>query len=471
MRWSAAPRYADRVARPVAGALCLLLMYPGGAAMGSDAARARTAPKGRPTIHRLGAGLEIVLGPPVVVALSRPGEKRWGFTQFPSLSLLPGGTLLCLFSRQADAVRAYGNEVPGCVSSNGGRSWKLCRDRSSPMIAPHGAITKLAEGEFLCVPPTPPMDTRKRRIELPPPALTTERSYCRNHIYRLSDFPEEIARRWGALPALRWSPGIREWRKTHVKYDTEGMLLWGRAETKGRTEGRDRFLLPRTWFERSPVRCGKELLYADYRSLFINPDGSVPRNFSPVLMVSTDNGRSFGRRATIATSADGKIALTEPALAVLAGGELACALRQADHRQLPLLMTYSKDGGRKWTRPRRVADFGVWPGLIQLECGVTVLSYGRPGAHLAFSENGLGRKWTEPLTLIAGDPKNLLEGSCGYTSLLALDESSFLVAYSDFDHRDANGRQRKAILVRRIEVKTRSRAATGGPARKGEKGR
>jgi hypothetical protein len=396
--------------------------------------------------HKAGRSLTVKFGAPVAVAVSEPGEKRWGFIQFPSLSRLPDGGILCLFSHQEDAVRAYGKPVAGCVSADGGRSWHPTPDDGTPMVAPHGAVTELAGGEFLCVPPTAPFDAQKHGVALPPPATVTERSYSRNAFYRLSDFPEETAARWAALPAVRWDPAGRAWRATEVAYDTRGMLLWARAE------GEERFLLPRTWFERSPIRNGNEILYADYRSVFLQADGSLPRNWSPSLMASTDNGRSFQRRATIASSADGQYAFTEPALAVLPGGELVCVIRQTDHRQLPLLIAYSNDGGRHWTAPQAVVDFGVWPVLLQLECGVTVLSYGRPGVHLAFSEDGRARHWTAPLTLLSGDPDKRLEGSCGYTALLALDQSSFLMAYSDFAYRDEKGVTRKAIMTRRVET-------------------
>jgi hypothetical protein len=73
------------------------------------------------------------------------------------------------------------------------------------------------------------------------------------------------------------------------------------------------------------------------------------------------------------------------------------------------------------------------------------------GVHLKFSADGTGRKWTKPVSLIPAKGK-WTELSCGYTSLLAVGEGEFLIAYSDFKHRDAKGKVRKAILVRRIKV-------------------
>ena len=108
--------------------------------------------------------------------------------------------------------------------------------------------------------------------------------------------------------------------------------------------------------------------------------------------------------------------------------------------------------GQLWTPPQTLLEFGVWPCVQLLDCGVLVLSYGRPGVHLRFAADGVGQAWSDPLTLIEGRADDITRHTCGYTSLLPLDTTSFLVAYSDFLHRDAGGRTRKAILVRRVQV-------------------
>jgi hypothetical protein len=43
--------------------------------------------------------------------------------------------------------------------------------------------------------------------------------------------------------------------------------------------------------------------------------------------------------------------------------------------------------------------------------------------------------------------------SCGYTSLIALDDDSFLIAYSWFKRPAADGTPRKAVLVRHVTVR------------------
>jgi hypothetical protein len=425
--------------RVVAALAAAVLIGFGSAARENDMAQTYT----------LTETVSVRIGAPVVVAVSRPGETRWGFHQFPALSPLPDGRILCTFNKQRDAVAAYGGASGAYVSADHGATWKRAKVADLGLIAPHPAVSPVFDGEYLCAPATAAFDAKKHKVELPEPVAQFH-AYTNNSIYRLADFPKQVREHFAALPAYRWTPETKEWRKTTVKYDTKGMLLWARAE------GDEQFLLPRTWFERRLLKVGEELLYADYRARYRLDDGSRPKHHSSTLMVSTDNGRSFQRRATIATDRKGKDAMCEPRLALNARGELVCVIRRVvSGVQRPMMITYSKDAGRTWTKPRALFEFGVWPSLVSLECGVMALSFGRPGVHLSFSPNGGGRTWTDPLTVRKGNPKKVTTKTCGYSDLLALDADSFLIAYSDFEHKDKQGQQRKAILVRRVDVRVR----------------
>ena len=395
--------------------------------------------------HKLSDKVIVELGKPVVLAVSRVGEKRWGFHQFPALSRLPDGRIFCMFSYQTDAVVSYGNPARTYVSSDDGVTWKLTRDEGPIRGAPHSVICSLFDGEFLCVPPMPAFDLKAAKLTMPEP-VGQFRAYADNLYYRLADCPKKLRDHFTALPALRWTPKTRGWRKEKVAYDTRGALVTTRAK------GRERFLAPTTWFEHPLLRVGRELLYADYRANYLLADGSVPKHCTTVLMVSADNGRTFQRRATIAHDPEGKDLMGEPRLAANALGELVCVIRRAHHVQKPMAITFSKDGGRTWEKPRKLHEFGVFPDLALLDCGVMALSFGRPGVHLSFSLNGTGRAWTEPISVRPGGTGHVMKQTCGYTSILMLDADSFLLAYSDFEHRRADGRQRKAILVRKVTV-------------------
>jgi len=107
------------------------------------------------------------------------------------------------------------------------------------------------------------------------------------------------------------------------------------------------------------------------------------------------------------------------------------------------------------TGPHR---FGVNPDLVGLDNGVMALFFGRPGVYLSFSTDGTGRQWTDPLPILPGDQKRLLAKTDGYTAMVKLNANQILLAYTDFEHKDADGRQRKAILVRGLTVKCETKA-------------
>jgi hypothetical protein len=109
-----------------------------------------------------------------------------------------------------------------------------------------------------------------------------------------------------------------------------------------------------------------------------------------------------------------------------------------------------------------IANNGVLPRLLRLGNGTLVLASGRPGVQLRISRSGLGEDWSEPLDLLPDTSDQLNADSCGYTSLVALDSDTFLIAYSWFQKPDSEGRPRKSVLARRIRVtplKTAAKAA------------
>ena len=245
------------------------------------------------------------------------------------------------------------------------------------------------------------------------------------------------------MPARRWRPAGAGWEDTVVEYDIDGLLAWRR---EGST------LLPRTFFERQLVQYKSELLYADYRGRYTREDGSVAGKGFTTLMVSTDNGNSFQRRSTIAMDPDDNDLMGEPQLSMTADGRLVCVIRRTDQDQKPMCITWSEDSGRTWVPVQDLFEFGVWPCVLLMGNGTMVLSYGRPGVHMAFDPDGTGERWAVHETLIEGDPVERQKHTCGYTSLMPLDDESFLIAYSDFLYKNEKGEQCKAILTRRVQV-------------------
>ena len=381
------------------------------------------------------------IGESIVVAVSRPHETRWGFTQFPSLSPLPDGRILLVYADAEDASETHGEPAPALVSTDQGSSWQPFVDDLVP-TRPHYSVTPAFHGEFLTVPTCRYFNVKQAGITLPQP-VSEAYVYGPLFTYRVADFGPEVHEYFHHPDARRWHPSTGSWAHEKVSYDANRLLAW-------RRDGSD--LLPRSFFERPALQHRGDLLYADYRVRYATQDGYYPGKGGTTLMASSDNGHTFTNRAIVALDRSGRDLYGEPALAETSDGGLVCVLRKTDHEQKPMAICHSNDAGHTWSDPVEFCAFGVFPYLVRLSSGPLVLSYGRPGVWLRFNLDGYARNWSEPISLIKGDAAAVGSHTCGYTGMIAVGPRSILVTYSDFDHRDQAGVPRKAILCRRIDL-------------------
>ncbi|MCK5737780.1 hypothetical protein KAH55_01310 [bacterium] len=398
-------------------------------------------------IHALSKKIQIDISDPVVVAMAPIDEKRWGFYQFVTLSPYFDGTILLRFHAAEDDVTAYGKATLNYLSTDDGKTWA---PYSEPDLPANGCIARLDNGEFLCIPSSAPFDYKAAGLEMPRP-VGEFFAYMKNQYFLLADCPGEVQQFVTNIPAFRRSADSKSWEKTTVVYDPENAMAWTRAE------GETTHLVPRTQLESAPLKIGSELIYADYRQNYLDPEGLAPKSRTVSCMVSHDNAHSFQYRATIAADPTGEFLCGEPILAQNINEDLVCAIRRTHHNQKSMIVTFSKDQGSTWVNEidlkDTLGDYGVKPGLLMLDCGVMALSYGRPGVHLTFSLDGVGDTWTPPITLRQGTHEHRQEHTDGYTSLLPIGPDSFLLAYSDFKHEDKDGNIRKSINVCQVTVK------------------
>ena len=127
----------------------------------------------------------------------------------------------------------------------------------------------------------------------------------------------------------------------------------------------------------------------------------------------------------------------------------------------------SIDDGHTWSMPAPIAPFCVTPHMMALENGTVAVVYGRPGVYVRASGDS-GHTWTEGLPVVGPFEEELLADkwwavpydgysgdkiSCGNLGTVATGPDNFLLAYSDFNHRNAQGEQCKAVLVREFMVR------------------
>ncbi len=393
------------------------------------------------TTTRFG-GTAVRISDPAIVAVSAPGEKRWGYHQFPTISRLPDTRLLVTFNDGPDRDDYYGTPGPAYVSSDEGVTWTEW-DPPDPLLSvSHSVISEVYGGQYLCAPMSPSLGVEENGIELPEPSGRAD-AYGEVLLYRLSECSADVQAYMATFPSTRWSPETGKWTRQDV--------LWETAEALVRTRKSD-YVLPRPFIDNRILRYGGALYYPEYHSQYLLPDGQHPRNFACWCMVSHDNGLTWTRGGLIAHDPSGELMMGEPCLMPTSDGNLACVIRCTHHRREPMRIAYSSDGGLNWSDTTPICDFGVMPQALLLGNGVSALAFGRPGVHLLFSPDGLGRHWVGPLSIIEGDREAASEHSCGYTRLLPVAEDAFLIAYSDFKHVENDGQVGKSIAVRRIEM-------------------
>jgi hypothetical protein len=147
---------------------------------------------------------------------------------------------------------------------------------------------------------------------------------------------------------------------------------------------------------------------------------------------------------------------TEPTICFMADGAAICLLRTTDDKGPgPLYLSRSTDQGKTWSRPAVFDDLGVWPQMLRLKNGVTLASYGRPGLYVRGTADPAGLTWGRRVTVVP--PGKISTDTCSYTALLPMGDDRALLAYSEFNLPDAEGRPCKAMRVREV------RATVGGP--------
>jgi len=261
--------------------------------------------------------------------------------------------------------------------------------------------------------------------------------------YRHADLPQALQ----GVPAARLAPGSTGWRSERARLDDPDLL---RRTAEG--------LIPVVWWGDVHLTRDNALLAVVYPNRIDGPDSAFGHCGC---YRSDDQGHSWQIQSRLLYRPDkvadphafNRAGFAEPASIVLPDGEILAVLRTTDGLgDGPLYMSRSSDTGVSWSQPQAIRENGVLPRLLRLANGVLVMSTGRPGADLSFSFDGRGETWSERLPLVPVVGPGNQDDSCGYTSLLALDDNTFLVTYSWFMKPAGDGHTRKAIYVRRVQV-------------------
>jgi len=403
----------------------------------------------------------LTMGEAVLVDIGPASERRWGYYQFPSIWRLPDGAIAVAYQLADDSITSYGRCGRGIFfSTDEGKTWQryAARDArkqeedslASGLLLPNGDRIRISDAVARPI----------SELDLPRPIATCFTSYDGvrgpSPCYRLHELPPE----WRGFRLDRLARGQTKWT-TELGYIDDPQDV--------RFPVQD--LLHITFFGRLRVAPDGSILAGVYPHNYIREDGSIDFKCASVFYRSTDDGRTWKVQGRIPYQPDRKIdpvgelrgGFTEPDYEILADGSLYCVLRTTDGTGIgPLYASRSSDLGKTWTKPEVIAPNGVLPQLLRLANGALVLVSGRPGVQVRVSPDGRGETWTPPCDLVPVTSNNEAADSCGYAGLLATGPDRCLVAYSHFRHRDEQGQEHKAILVREIRVEIVEKAEETG---------
>jgi len=182
------------------------------------------------------------------------------------------------------------------------------------------------------------------------------------------------------------------------------------------------------------------------------------RPYSRTYVCSSDDaGVTWRYGVTIGYDRIGSEGYNEGSMRRLPDGRLLAVMRTGNERDLrcqdnPIMWSESRDGGRTWSPPRRTGLEGAYPSLAVLSDGQVALSYGRPGAMIAFSADA-GRTWTDR-TPVDATPYS------GYTDVVEIGPGLLLVGFGTKDYLDPNTGQRSSQLrLARVRYRVEAKGA------------
>ncbi|MFD1140275.1 sialidase family protein [Larkinella insperata] len=390
------------------------------------------------------AQYRVTLGEPVVVSAAEK-EEKWGHFQFPDIARTVDGAIAVKWQMANDAMESYGNtSSPAALSTDGGKTWKI-----SPTDWEHSALEEgvlLPNGDRIKI--VTPKPVKESELKMPKPVGSFKRRNYVHTFYKLSELP---ASRQGVFLARR-KKGESVWTDEQAALNDPQAL---RYSLRG--------MVPVVWWGDMKVAADGSVVACVYPGFHLREDGSLDLKGGVFFYRSTDAGHSWKILSRIPYQPDTKIDtngvnkfwFTEPAFELLANGTYLSVIRSHDIYSGPMYVSRSADEGKTFTKPEVMAPNGVFPRLLQLKNGVTVVSSGRPGVQLRFSSDGPGKTWTNAFEMLPfgkNEDGTFEQVSCGYTGLLPTSDHSFLMVYSDFNYKTAEGHLRKAIKVREVSV-------------------
>lgn len=386
----------------------------------------------------------VKLGEPVKIAQAE-NEEAWGYFQFPIIFRAGNGNLIVYWQMQADSHAAYGGDgYDYLMSKDEGETWEILdreyyRRGRGMFEYPNGNVLQVY---------TPASKDINSYEDFPSPVNTE--AIGGYDFFMESQLPSELQ----GVYFHYWSSQTGDTALIHSALHDSGYLRYAINGS-----------MPIVWWGNVKSLSDSTLVAGTYPGYYQNSEGLVMKS-AVSFYKSVDAGYNWQIIGKIhyldndnydSNIYDGGEGYSEPTFEVLRDGRFLCVMRTGGFS--PMYKAFSADGGQHWTTPEPFTPNGVRPSLFLLGNGILTLASGRPGLQLRFSIDGNGEVWTEPIEMLPFMDENgnfatssSKRETCGYPSILQVDEKTFYLVYSDFKTKNDNGDERKAIMFRKVEV-------------------
>lgn len=387
--------------------------------------------------------MRLKLSAPVVVAAGPESAMTgWGVYQFPDIERLTDGRLMIAFADSSDTIDAYGSERGCYVSGDEGKTWNKANERTLDplrgLLLDNGDRVQFIEQDSVRL-------TEDMQL---PPAVGSRGS---STYHRADEMPEDICKR-------DWI--IRRVNAEHPEgIDEIAELNWPNMLLRS---GSGVVVPPQPW-----GRLRKDADGVLWMPTFNAGIDANSGEFSPYLnnylLRSEDFGCTWDLVNTLVYRPEAHLddflaydreGYNENNITFAPDGSYIRLVRSDGvfgRVKGTMYLVRSTDKGMTWCDPIPFDDRGVWPQLLTLGCGVTIAAYGRPGFFIRATADPACLQWEERIQIVEDGTKKY-KTTCSYSDLIALDDRTAGLVYTDFTVKDENGVARKTVLFRTITV-------------------
>ncbi|MGI5894952.1 MAG: sialidase family protein [Candidatus Merdivicinus sp.] len=377
---------------------------------------------------------QIILSDERIISLAPPEVQEWGYWQFPTLYQSNEKVLYLNFSIQPDSCQSYGKKGGQYQSLDHGKTWQEANIIGGFPL-PDGTMIRPKQMYPI------PLD----ELTLPKPIYQPTYGYVKSiDLYDMKQI----------------DPRYTKWYIARTQKDSlNGELLESIEEISVTADGylmraSSGILITPFFYNMNFFRRDADTIFAVSYHPIRTAQYQSPY-YHALYFQSKDNGKSFELLSIIPFKppypdiehSEHCQGFLEPSLCFINEKTAFTLLRTTCVKGIsPLYIAWSYDGCKTWTEPTYFDEFGVYPQSLQLNSHISLIGYGRPGLYIRLLCDG---EFTEKVQIL---PPEVPFQTCSYCALEQTGPNQAIIVYSKFNLIDEQGRNRKGIVCRDIQI-------------------